>query len=419
MIKFYLSITVSLIMLNLFGQCEDGRYQELIFSDVDVQSDILYGNNINYIGEAQDLFLDVYTPAEDTETMRPLVIMVHGGSFVSGSKNGPDVVPLANDFARMGYTTASIQYRLGIPITLALGQPATEAVVRGYHDFKAAVRFFRKSVVEDDNPYGIDPSQIYVAGVSAGGFVALHAAYMDDISEVPEIIDFSAEGLEGDLEGQSGNDGYSSEISAVVNICGAIGETDWIQAGDEPVLSFHGTEDATVPFGTDILELLTFPVLEVSGSSSVHEKAEEEGLTHCFEIHEGAGHVPHVTSSEYYDTTRIVMTNFLAHFVCPDVDLACSYSPLVGIENEFGVLNQSFLAFPNPASSQLNLILPMSSKTSVLELRDQTGRVVGLWQMNAFTERLALDVTEFAQGLYSASWSDGNLRKTTKVVIVP
>lgn len=417
--KLLLPLSFALASLMAHGQCEDGRYQELIFSEAEVQSDIQYGNNIDYLGAEQDLFLDVYTPAGDTETMRPLVIMVHGGSFVSGSKNGPDVVPLANDFARMGYTTASIQYRLGIPLTLALTLPATEAVVRGYHDFKAAVRFFRKSVEEDGNPYGIDPDQIYVAGVSAGGFVALHSAYMDELSEVPDIIDFTVPGLEGDLEGESGNAGYSSEVSAVVNICGAIGETEWIQAGDEPVLSFHGTEDATVPFGTDILELLTFPVLEVNGSSSIHAKAEEEGLTHCFEIHEGADHVPHVTNPAYYDTTRTVMTNFLAHFVCPDVDLACSYSPLVGIENEFEVFNQTFLAFPNPASERLNLILPVSTKQSKLELRDQTGRIVAQWEFYPLTEKFTADVSLFTQGIYTASWTDGSLRKTTKVVLVP
>ncbi len=44
---------------------------------------------------------------------------------------------------------------------------------------------------EDGNPWGIDPERIYMGGVSAGGFLALHHAYVDNESEIPSVIDQS------------------------------------------------------------------------------------------------------------------------------------------------------------------------------------------------------------------------------------
>ena len=85
----------------------------------------------------------------------------------------------------MGYAVASMNYRL-LPIDLAieaaLGGTVTTAFVkavwRGVHDSRAAVRFFRRSVAEFDNPYDIDVNRIYLGGISAGAFIAVHHAYV-------------------------------------------------------------------------------------------------------------------------------------------------------------------------------------------------------------------------------------------------
>jgi para-nitrobenzyl esterase len=323
--KLLLSGIALLQGLLIFAQCEDGRYRDLIFSDVEVTSGVNYGQNYNLNGSMQTLALDVYEPEGDNEESRPLIIFAHGGSFVGGSRTGTDVVPLCQDFAKMGYVVASITYRLGIPLTLNLQQPATEAVVRGYHDMKAAIRFFRKDVAENGNTYDIDPDQIYLAGVSAGGFITLHVAYMDEEDEIPDYLDLTEQGLTGGLEGDSGNPGYSSEVSGIINIAGAIKDTAWIHTGDEPVCNFHGTSDTTVPFDQDMLVLFgAFDVLVVNGSNPIDIRAEEVGLTHCFEIYELQGHVPHVNNVQYYDTTRSVMSNFLSHLVCENIELDCA-----------------------------------------------------------------------------------------------
>src|SRR5690606_13040221 len=107
------------------------------------------GQNQTHADVNEQLLLDVYMPSGDSETMRPLVIFAHGGYFLGGSKEGNDVVPICQDLARMGYVTASIDYRLGIPIQLPLDGPFMEAIMRGVQDMRAAIRFFRKSVAEN------------------------------------------------------------------------------------------------------------------------------------------------------------------------------------------------------------------------------------------------------------------------------
>ncbi|MGB0424946.1 MAG: alpha/beta hydrolase, partial [Flavobacteriales bacterium] len=186
---FLLSVTSLLFTFAMSAQCENGRYLNLVFDEVSETENISYGANTQWDGTAADLLLDVYQPVGDTETARPLVIFAHGGSFVGGSKDGEDVIYLAEDFAKMGFVTASINYRLGTPTTTELEIPMKQAVIRGYHDMKAAIRWFRKNAAEDGNTYAIDPDKIFIAGVSAGGFITTHVAYMDEIEEIPAEID--------------------------------------------------------------------------------------------------------------------------------------------------------------------------------------------------------------------------------------
>jgi acetyl esterase/lipase len=319
--------------LNAQAQCDGNRYLNYIFNDVQVTSDVPYGQNLKFDGTNQVLSCDIYEPLGDNVSNRAAVIVAHGGFFLSGSKTGPDVVPICQRLAKMGYVAISIQYRLGINITADLAGPMTEAVMRGVQDGKAAVRFLRKTAAVDGNPYNIDPNEIYIAGSSAGGYIALHMAYLDDISELPAFVNLNNPGLSGALEGESGNPGDSSDVKAIVNICGAIGDTSWIHTGDEPALLFHGTDDQTVPYGSAMQYAFGIaPVLEVDGSASINEKMNQVGLEHCFEIYEGLDHVPHASNAAILDTTMSIMSNFLAHHICA-IPLDCNYRTIsVGTE---------------------------------------------------------------------------------------
>lgn len=394
---------VSFLLLTAFSnaQCDGTRFREFTFANIDVTENITYGNNTKYDGSSLDLLMDVYQPSDDAMEGRPLVILAHGGFFLYGSKDGPDVIILAADLARMGYVTACVNYRLGLSANGNLEASMTESVMRGVQDVKAAVRWFRANA-EGANDYHIDPNQIYVAGVSAGGYIALHLAYLDEEAEIPTYVNFDNPGLSGGLEGESGSPGYSSDVRGIINLCGAIGDTAWIHPGDEPALLFHGDEDATVPFGSDMQYLLgSIPVIEVDGSNSINERLNELEITHCFEVHEGFDHVPHVSNSAIYDTTLSIMSNFLSHMVC-DVPLDCEYRELAVNVEEDELIALEF--YPNPSEG----LVRFASRVDLVEVRSLTGQLIG--QYNNIDE---LDLTAWASGVYilSGEWNKGRFRE--------
>lgn len=396
-----------------YAQCDGDRYFNQIFNDFYVTSNIQYGSNLDLNVENVNLLLDVYRPYGDTHFERPLVIMVHGGSFVGGSKIGDDVVPLARDLAKMGYVVASINYRLGLPFSVDLEQPATQAVIRGYHDAKAAVRFFRMSVVEENNTYGIDEDQIYMVGVSAGGFVTLHNAYLTDEAQIPAAVDQTLPGLGGGIEGESGNPGFSSQLQGIVNIAGAMGDADWMQEDGIPVLSFHGNQDATVPYGTAMLQLFgLIDVTVVDGSATVHERAEELGVTNCFIPHFGAGHVPHVANPTYYDTTRAITANFLGHLVCPDQPLDCEYRDVtLDIAN---VEKNELSVYPNPARETVTVALPGAGQ-AFIEFYDIQGRFVADNRMNGDLQ--VINVGHLPRGAYIVRVVSERAVETRRIIL--
>jgi acetyl esterase/lipase len=102
-------------------------------------------------------------PASPTGTnvLRPGVLYVHGGSFNHGS---PGLRPhLFATFADAGYAVADIEYRLAPPPRWQ-DAPA---------DVLCALGWFQRVAPT----YGVDPARIVVMGDSAGGNLALIAAY--------------------------------------------------------------------------------------------------------------------------------------------------------------------------------------------------------------------------------------------------
>ena len=300
--------------------CTTGRFFDPVFSNVDVDLNVNYGNALQPTifnpNATTDLDVNVYEPAGDTMTARPLIIWAFGGAFVTGTKVSPDIVTICNDFAQMGYVTASIDYRLSPDLIVDNSHlNAYEAVMLAMHDMKAAIRFFYKDAATN-NTYKIDTNKIFIGGVSAGAIAAVHVAYLDDVNEVPAPIypEFLAN---GGLEGNSGNSGYSSDVAGVINLCGAALDTLYMLPGDEPIVSMHGTNDGTVPYDTDLITLLGIN-LQVAGSESVHQRANNIGLTNAFYTWQGAGHVPFTSSTAYMDTTIQFVKEFLQPCVCTE-----------------------------------------------------------------------------------------------------
>jgi para-nitrobenzyl esterase len=421
MMKNYLAFALILLWINAFSQdCSTGRYAQEVFTDYNVTSELVYGSNLRFNGNSINLLVDVYEPDGDTETNRPLIIMAHGGSFLGGSKTGNDVMGLIENFVKRGYVVASISYRIGmngIPFPGPDESDASEAVMRATQDARAAVRFFRKSVAEDGNPYGIDSDEIYMAGVSAGGIMALHLAYLDKDEEIPSFIDQNQPGLSGGVEGESGNPGYPSTVKAIVNMAGALGDVEWMEAGDTPLLSLHGDIDNTVPFYTDMITLIgLYDIMVVEGSYSVHERAQELGMVECFKPFWGADHVPHVGNAAYLDTTTMYMSDFLLSFVCgTDIEEDC-YQITEGPSSIADYSPEEISIFPNPANSIVNINFSNNHLGNTLRVFDMTGRLVHNEQINRLGQH-SIDVANWKNGIYLLQLTDGQQSSTSKFVV--
>ncbi len=111
-------------------------------------------------GDGVALRLDLYG-GRVAASPRPLVLILHGGSWRSGDRT--QLPSMAKRLAALGYAVAAIDYRLA----------PTHRFPAAHDDVRAAVDYLREHAAE----LGIDPSRVVLYGRSAGGHLALLAAY--------------------------------------------------------------------------------------------------------------------------------------------------------------------------------------------------------------------------------------------------
>ena len=215
---------------------------------VDIQSNIEYAAR-----ETTPLHLDLYRPVIRTQPL-PLVIVIHGGSWRSGSKE--DMAEFAYDLAAHGMIAASVDYRL-----IQQGGTFPAPVL----DAMDAAAFLRDRAAD----FGIDPDRLAALGVSAGGHLALMSGMVDDFSKLDatrptgRTFDFKAiVNIEGPADFTVDPAAYSSRQIRLIE--GFLGKTIaddpdgshrrlaspviYARETGPPVLTIHGTADQTVPF---------------------------------------------------------------------------------------------------------------------------------------------------------------------------
>jgi acetyl esterase/lipase/PKD repeat protein len=264
--------------------CSSERYRKQVFSQVTLTSDIKYGEADNFLGISQDLLLDFYEPGGDTLTERPLVIWFFGGGFEIGDKTDTDMATWCDSLTRYGFTTASVNYRLGLVPTTSGGE---RAIYRALQDGRAAIRFLK----EFATTFRIDTNRIYVAGNSAGAIIALHLPFADKESERPAST-YSSLLLDdlGCLDCSGNTYSHTVEPAGIISLWGAVGDTAWMEPGDQnPILMIHGTDDNTIPFiEGPPYGWPGFP--PVYGSLRISQRALQLGIYHELHPYFGEGH---------------------------------------------------------------------------------------------------------------------------------
>ena len=246
--------------------------------DVTVEKDVTYATAMGYythapIGDKGSTFkllfhsgipkpvtleMDIYKPAGAPEGPRPLLLMMHGGSFFIGNKEEPGQAGWCQYFASLGYVAVSINYRLGFH---ALKKELREAELRALEDADAALEYL---LARED--LHIDPERVFAAGTSAGAMTALSLAFR----------------LYGDkpMKEVSPRLPGNFRIRGVANLWGSVQDLSVLENARTPILSFQSIADPVMPydFGYPLGwagKLLSAPMY---GTHAVHEKALELGL---------------------------------------------------------------------------------------------------------------------------------------------
>ena len=300
------------------------RYLDEVFTDVSTTVDVQFGQNYSFLFPNPlagfPLKTDVYAPEGDQETDRAVVIVLHTGNFLprylnrspSGDKSDSSIVVTSEMFAKRGYVAFAPNYRMGWdaanvdPVYGADIRRGTllSAVYRAIGDVKALVRYIRKTVAEDGNPYGVNPDRIIVYGQGSGGYVSLAYGSLDRIEELQNEATgkwlsttttpngafvenqlYLNVDIDGGIDGFGGtyNDtnhyGYSSDVIACVNVGGALGDSAWIEVGEPPIISFHVPDDGFAPFtqGLVIVPTTQEVVVDVVGSRWANGRVNDLG----------------------------------------------------------------------------------------------------------------------------------------------
>jgi acetyl esterase/lipase len=202
--------------------------------------------------------MDSYVPENNSQN-RPLLMLIHGGAFVGGSKQQDAIVDMANYYASRGFVVFSIDYRLRdhmgtIPQAWidasSVGNPSNLdqifAIYPAHRDAKAALRW----IMANAQNYNINKDYITVGGGSAGAITSIGICvselddYKDEISS-SEDNTLSSTNLSQTYEVQTILDFWGSTES--IEILESIYGHQRFDSNDPALFIAHGTEDPTIP----------------------------------------------------------------------------------------------------------------------------------------------------------------------------
>ncbi|NEW84990.1 MAG: alpha/beta hydrolase [Mariniphaga sp.] len=229
--------------------------EEMINKTPAIPADIEEIKNIEYKNiNGKSLQLDLYKPRNLTKPA-PLLVFIHGGGWSGGER--ADYLVYLVAFAKKGYVTATVSYRL-----LKDGPYPACA-----EDITDAVQWFYKN----GETYGYDPDRIALIGGSAGAHLALLAAYgwkktgmnsdstvADTIPRIKAVVDIYGP---TDLTTEFSRD--NSTVTSFLahtyqqapELFTEASPIHYLNKNSPPTMILHGTSDQTVPISqSDLLK---------------------------------------------------------------------------------------------------------------------------------------------------------------------
>ena len=237
--------------------------------------------NITYhTANNRDNNVDLYLP-RDADGSTPVLIYIHGGGWVGGSKESRVLRLLP--WMEMGWAVVNVQYRLS---DISLAPAAVE-------DCRCALRW----VIQNAARYNFDTDRIVVSGDSAGGHLALTTGMLPESagldrqcagnnisSRGPEepvaaIINWYGITDVGDLLEGPNMQSYAVEwLGSIPNrfeVAERVSPLTYVRSGLPPILTIHGDADRLVPYQHGVL---------------LHEELTKAGVSNQLHTVPGGGH---------------------------------------------------------------------------------------------------------------------------------
>ncbi|MDV4151080.1 alpha/beta hydrolase [Clostridium sp. AL.422] len=265
------------------------------YSEFVEENDLLAGNDFSISQESNKdyeeveykntngvpLTLDIFHAKKELKNGSPVIIYVHGGSWVYGDKEIPNAIsPLLDAFRDEGYVIISTSYEL---------MRGEEIFNKQISDVKDTIRWVHKNKDE----YNFNENKIGIIGASSGAHLALMAAYSDNDdfiddeilkeypSKVKYLIDFFGP---TDLNTLDMNN-VNWDLEQIINSVGENKEEtlnkyspiNYVDKNEPNTLIIHSKKDVMVPY--ENAEILYEELLNNKNKVNIIPL---EGATHDF-----------------------------------------------------------------------------------------------------------------------------------------
>lgn len=147
-------------LLAVVSACSAGAATAASTVPVRAHQNVVYGQST----QGLPVTADIFSPTADKRPA-PVVIVIHGGAWDTGDKQGTD--PYAEALASTGFLTLSVNYTLSTP-----SHP-------GYPDQVQEIQRAIQWSIANASRYGGDPQRIALVGFSAGAYLAAQAGLLD------------------------------------------------------------------------------------------------------------------------------------------------------------------------------------------------------------------------------------------------
>jgi acetyl esterase/lipase len=464
---------IPVLIFLLFFIHADGQapYTQSLFPVYVSDTNLVYKVDTGFAGNADTLEMDIYKPLGDGNCLRPLLILVHGGSWTGGSKNDGSIVSIAGQMAAKGYVVATINYRLGMHKTsnysmywacnnsisapcvyVADSAEVIRAIYRGMQDTRAAIRFMKSRASVDST----DTDNTFLAGESAGAFNVLSAGFMTHESQKPaacysladapapdpDLVFCNPPGYSlsrpdmGSIEGMISDSLQNSSVKGVASFYGAMIDTSLLSfQGQKPaVYLFHQGSDVVVHYqSARILERINvecyapssicqpYPHMPTAyGGEAIRQKLVDMGsaaplfqadIIYNFNYGNDCfanGHSIDNLSLRTTQMANLFSTVILSSGNDPSVNCQITGSGRHRMEAE--------IVYPNPARNYINIKTGLLIPGSVFRLIDLSGREMSI-QYSAQPDPVITFKENVVPGIYFLQMISDERVLTKKIMI--